>query len=238
MRTTLIYDLPSRLFHWMFAALFLFSFAIANVVDDESVLFIYHMLLGLLMGALILWRIYWGIFGTKHARFTNFTLNPLALKDYFLGIVSGSTKRWPGHNPASSWATILMLFLGLGLCFTGYLMTTGDKEVYEDIHELMANAFLATVLLHIAGVLLHSVRHKDGIALSMLDANKENIENEKSIGSQRIFSAITLLLLMALFGSYLYKNYNSSTSTLTIFGNTLILGENENGQSGEDDDDD
>lgn len=241
MRTSLVYDLPTRIFHFVFAALFISSFTIASIVDDESVLFSYHMLTGLLMGGLILWRICWGIFGSRHARFTNFNLSPSALKDYFLGILSGSKKRWSGHNPASSWATLAMLFLGLGLCVTGYLMSTGNKDTYEDIHELMANAFLAVVILHIAGVVLHSVRHNDGIALSIVDGRKEENEQSQPISSQRTLSAITLVVLLFIMGSHLYKNFDTTTSTLKLFGKTLTLGENKNessGEGGEEDNDD
>ena len=53
MRTTFIYDLPTRIFHWLFAGLFLVSFTLAKTVDDESVLFSYHMLSGLLLGDLL-----------------------------------------------------------------------------------------------------------------------------------------------------------------------------------------
>ncbi len=100
MRSTLIYDLPTRLFHWLFSGLFLLSFAIAKTIDDESLVFSYHMLSGLVLGSLVVWRLIWGFVGSEHARFSGFSLNPLHLKDYFLGILSGSKIRWPGHIPA------------------------------------------------------------------------------------------------------------------------------------------
>ncbi len=117
-------------------------------------------------------------------------------------------------------------------------MSTENKEAYEDIHELMANSFLAVVILHIAGVVLHSVRHNDGIAFSMVDGKKEEIENSPPISSQRIFSAITLVVLLTIIGSHLYKNFDPSTSTLQLFGKSLVLGENESAEEGEQDDDD
>lgn len=235
MRSTLVYDIPTRLFHWLFSGLFLFSFVIAKTTDDESVVFVYHMLSGLLLGALILWRIVWGVVGSEHARFTNFNLNPIALKDYFLGLMSGSKKRWAGHNPASSWAAITMLALGLGLATTGYLMTTGNKDVFEDIHELMANAFIVIVGLHITGVVFHTIRHKDGVGFSMLDGKKELSDGTQPIPSSRGFAGLFLLALVLSAGLYLYKNFNSNSNSLTVFGQTLQLGENEGGgdQAGE-----
>ncbi len=128
MKSSLVYDLPTRLFHWIFSALFIISFTIGKFVDDESLLFSYHMISGLLLGSLVILRIIWGMAGTKHARFSGFALNPIDLRNYLVGIVSGSKKRWAGHNPASSWAALSMLIFALGLVTTGFLMTTGYEE--------------------------------------------------------------------------------------------------------------
>lgn len=227
MRSTLVYDLPTRLFHWFFSGLFLLSFVIAKTVDDDSVGFSYHMLAGILLGGLVLWRIFWGTFGSQHARWSGFNLNPLDLKDYFLGILSGSKKRWSGHNPASSWAAITMFVLALGLAISGYLMSTGNKEAFEDIHEFMANTFIVVVVLHVAGVILHSLRHQDAIALSMIDGKKELPEAKDGLSSSHRFAAMLLLALVLASGIYLYKNFDSQNRTLSVFGQTLQLGENE-----------
>lgn len=228
MRTTLVYDLPTRLFHWLFSSFFLLSFVIAKVVDDESLVFSYHMLSGLLLGGLVIWRILWGFIGSSHARFSGFNLNPIDLKDYFLGILSGSKKRWPGHNPASSWAAITMFFLALGLAVSGYLMSTGNKEAFEDIHEFMANSFIVLVVLHVAGVILHSIRHQDAIALSMVDGKKELAESSQAIPSSKRFAAVVLIALVVSVGLSLFKKFDSQNRTLNVFGQSLQLGENEN----------
>lgn len=226
MRKTLVYDLPTRLFHWLFSGLFLVSFIIAKTVDDESLTFSYHMLSGLLLGGLVIWRLIWGVIGSEHSRFSGFNLHPSDLKDYFLGILSGSQKRWSGHNPASGWAAIALFTLALGLAVTGYLMTTGQKEAFEDLHEFFANTFVIVTIMHVAGVILHSLRHQDSIALSMIDGKKE-LPNSISISSTRPFGAIFLMALVVSMGLYLFKNFDSSTQTLKIFGQTLQLGENE-----------
>ena len=76
MRKQLIYDLPTRIFHWGFAGLFVFVIFIAKTVDDENPVFSYHMLAGLMLGGLVTLRIIWGFFGTKYARFSSFALHP------------------------------------------------------------------------------------------------------------------------------------------------------------------
>lgn len=231
MRSTLVYDLPTRIFHWIFSSLFLLSFVIAKTIDDDSTVFMYHMLSGLLLGGLVLWRLIWGVVGSKHARFSGFDLNPFHLKDYFLGIVSGSKKRWSGHNPASSWAALTMFALALGLAVTGYLMTTGQKENFEDIHEFMANSFIIVVVLHVLGVILHSIRHRDAIALSMVDGKKQLTEKGEAIISSNKFAAVVLIALIVSAGLYLFKNFDAQSGSLQLFGQTLQLGEGQEGSA-------
>lgn len=226
MRSTLVYDLPTRIFHFFFATLFISSFAIAKIVDDESTVFTYHMLLGLMLGALVLWRLVWGIIGSKYAKFSQFNLNPKELKDYFFGILSGSKRRWQGHNPASSWAAITMFTLAAGLAITGYLMGTGHKESFEDVHEFMANMFVITAGLHIAGVMIHSMRHQDLIGLSMIDGKKElNDLHAPAIPSARPIAAVLLMALIVSSVLYINKNFDPQSRSLKVLGQTLQLGE-------------
>jgi len=221
----LVYDLPTRLFHWIFASLFLTAFTIAKTTDDESIVFSYHMLLGLLLGGLVIWRIIWGFIGSRYARFSSFALSPVQLKDYFFGILTGSKKRWAGHNPASSWAALAMLLLAFGLAVTGYLMVTGSKETFEDFHEFLANMFMIIAVFHVSGVIFHSMRFKDQIALSMVTGKKDFAEPELAVKSSRSFAAIVLLALVFSGGIYLFKGFNSNNGELLVLGQTLQIGE-------------
>ena len=162
MKKQLIYDLPTRVLHWLFAGLFLSAFCISNIFDDESPIFSYHMLIGLILVFVVVLRLIWGLFGTKYARFSGFSLNPIELLRYFQGILTGSKKRWSGHNPATSWAAIIMILLASGLGITGFLMTSGtNRDSIKDIHELLANGFIIIVIFHIAGIIIHSIRHQE-----------------------------------------------------------------------------
>ncbi len=240
MRSRLIYDIPTRLFHWLFAGLFIAAFLIAKTVDDDSPIFSYHMLAGLLLGFTVLLRIVWGFVGSKYSRFASFALHPEDLMAYFSGILSGDKRKWAGHNPASSWATLAMLTLSLGLGVTGYLMASGQKEAFEDVHELLANGFLVVVLMHVAGVVLHALRYHDGIAMTMIDGAKSDIPETETISNSRPAIAMLLAGLVATFAVHIAKNFDGQKRTLNFFGTTLQLGENEdgdgakNGAAGED----
>ncbi len=239
MRTTKskVYDWPTRLFHWSFAGLFVGTFLIAKTIDDESPAFSYHMLLGLTLSGTVVLRILWGLIGSKYARFSSFALMPSELFHYFKSLLFGHTARRLGHNPASSWAALIMMTLAIGLGVTGYLMTSGgDKEAIEEIHELFANAFLVTAISHVAGVLLHTIRHRDGIALSMIHGGKTPIEGESPITHSHAGAGLIYIAIVGVFALHLTKNYDPGTKRLNLFGSTLQLGESDNGEHSKSDD--
>lgn len=228
MKKILSYDLPTRLFHWIFAALFIIIYLIAETIDDDSVTYSYHMLLGLVMALVVILRIVWGFVGSKYAKFSSFELHPIKMIEYITDIISGKTKLFAGHNPASSWAAILMMIFALGLAFTGIQMSQGNsKEFYEDIHEFLANAFLFTVIAHVLGIIFHSIRHKDLIALSMINGEKSASSDQEPIKSQHPIVAAIFVILVLAFGFKVFSSFDPATRKLNLMGYTLTLGESE-----------
>lgn len=219
----LVYDLPTRLFHWCFAVLFLSAFGIAKIIDDESRVFTVHMLLGLTLGGLVLWRVFWGLMGSQYARFSQFALQPRELVSYLKSILSNQKDHWIGHNPASSWASLFMMVSGLGLVLSGVLMISGiGKEFVEEFHEWFATGFAVLVILHVCGVILHSMRYRDGIAFSMVTGKKENVA--KPISKVHMGSAAVLLALLLGWAIYLVQNFDPQSQRLRLPGLTLQLG--------------
>ncbi len=230
MRDQPIYDWPLRIFHWLFAGLFFVTFFIGKTVDDDSPTFSYHILAGLLLGFAVVLRIIWGFVGTKHSRFTSLALHPKELLNYFTGILNGDKRKWAGHNPASSWVALIMIALALGLVLTGYLMLNGEKKAFKEVHEVFAHGFLAVALLHVVGVVLHTLRHKDGIPLSMVDGAKSGVPRTEIIPSSKPAVGLLFVGLVAVFATYLGNNFDSQKQTLNVFGSTLQLVEDEDNE--------
>ncbi|NGP88718.1 cytochrome b/b6 domain-containing protein [Fodinibius halophilus] len=227
-----VYDWPTRIFHGIFAGLFLVAFLIAKTVSDESSLFSIHMLAGLTIAFILTLRLVWGFIGTIYARFSSFSLAPAKLLAYMKGALVAKTKRYLGHNPASSYAAIIMFVCAAGLAFTGIMMAGGGEgEIYEEIHELLANLFLITVILHIAGIVFHHFKHKDSLWFSMVDGKKEKVEGKMGINSSKRFAGFLFLILTITWMGYLYSSYDSATQTLNLFGQELVLGEEEHEHS-------
>ena len=234
MNATRVYDAPTRVFHWCFAACFIAAYTIASSVDDESSRFAWHMLAGAMLTVSVLLRAVWGVAGTRHARFGDFTLDPRQLMHYLKGVLSGGGRSWAGHNPASSWAALGMMALGLGLGVSGVAMVAGVAPGWvKEGHELAANTFLAIVLLHVAGVLVHGLRHRDALPLSMLNGRKRGLPDATPAVSPRGLVALVFLLVVAGTGVSLFRQYDAATGTLVVFGTPLVLREHESGSRDE-----
>lgn len=229
MKKTLIYDLPTRIFHWLFASMFLGAFFIAKVFDDESRIYPLHMLLGISMAFAVILRIIWGISGSSTAKFSSFNLKPKALVNYFNDVLKKHDNHLSVHNPASSWVAIIMMFLSLALATTGYLMTVKIyKEVFEEMHEIFANAFILVAILHVSGVVLHNFRYRDGTALSMFSGSKNLSDgNQHDIKHSHKNWAILFVVLFVGFVMYLNNGYNREKQNLVIFNKSLQLGDAE-----------
>lgn len=228
MKKGLVYDFPTRLFHWCFSGLFISAFFIAKIIDSDSVVFIFHMLLGINLGFLVFLRFFWGLFGTQHARWSDLDLHPRNLASYLKGVVKGDSKKWAGHNPASSWAALLMIFFAVGLVTTGLLMTGGGyKEDLEDIHDVLATSFAIVAFFHISGIVIHTLRFKDGIGFSMVHGKKEGVLADETLSSSRPFSGLIFLALALSFAAWIFWRVDLQEGILNLWGLELNLGKPE-----------
>jgi cytochrome b len=224
MERTRIWDIPVRLFHWLLAGSFIGAFVIANVVGDDGAAFPIHMLLGGVMVFIVALRIVWGFVGSRWARFHSFPARPSELLDYARGIVAGEDNRYAGHNPGSGIAAFVMFALVFGLAGTGVMMSRG--EVFEEIHEVLAWAMVAVVAVHVAGIALHTIRHRENIALSMVDGKKQ-APSGAAIRSARPVAGLLFLVLTGFWTAGLIDGYDRQASqiTLPVTGHTIQLGE-------------
>lgn len=224
MKAVLIYDLPQRIFHWLFALLFAISFVIGKFVDDESIIYGYHMISGILMSSLVILRLFWGIVGNKHSKFSSMPLKLKYLVEYFKNIFNKDAPLFPGHNPASAYASLIMYGLSLLLLFSGFQMINfHQKHFFEEIHEVVAHLFLLLVIFHVAGIILHTMKKRDGIAFSMLTGFKQQVEDEhKILKNSNGVAFILVVLFMGLTG-YLLKNYDTTSGKLEVLTQSYNL---------------
>ena len=175
-RQVKVWDILVRFTHWTVAA-----GIIANLffTEDGSDL---HVYVGYTVLGLVVVRLLWGLVGTRYARFTSFFPTPTRLKHHLSALsVRRVDEQHLGHNPL---AAIMMLSLWaviIGLGVTGYLMETdifshiqllGNKDVLEEIHELLANSLYLLVPLHIVAAIAMSYWQRQNLIKSMITGKK------------------------------------------------------------------
>ncbi|HEY9271001.1 MULTISPECIES: cytochrome b/b6 domain-containing protein [Achromobacter] len=162
-----IWDLPTRLFHWALVACIVGAFVSVKL---GGLYMDWHVRFGCTALGLILFRLLWGFFGPRYARFTQFVRGPAAVARYLKGAAAPA-----GHNPLGALSVLaLLLVIGSqavsGLFTTDDIMTQGPLfgHVSETVaaamtswHKLNEWVILTLVALHLAAVLWYAlVRRK------------------------------------------------------------------------------
>ena len=238
MTKILVWDIPARLFHLAFAASLTAAIGIGFLVDDDEPLFQLHMIFGIIALFLLLIRLIMGIVGSRYSRFSSFPVHPREVTGYLLNAVVSKTKRYAGNNPGSAMAAVIMFLLVPALFISG--IGYGGEEVGE-LHETFAWALLAVIVLHLAGLVWHTIRHRENISLAMVTGKKTG-KVEDAISSSHGAWGVVITILAGAWIAALFAAHNARTATVEIPGTgvTLKLGENESdeGKHGRDHDED
>lgn len=211
MQRTLIWDLPTRLFHWALAS----SFVVAWLTSEGDRWLSVHVFAGYLMLGLVAFRVLWGIVGSHFSRFASFWFGPKEALDYLKQVFTGHAPRHVGHNPTGSLAIYILLALAVLVGFSGIVTMGGDEQqgvtagwlgfaqikLLKKLHEAGAMLMLLVVMGHITGVVVESVMHKENLAHSMLTGFKQAAANTPKAKAQPLV-ALVMLLAMLGFGSW------------------------------------
>lgn len=203
----LVWDVPTRLFHWLLVLSFTGAFLTAESERYRDV----HVLLGYTFAGLIAFRLLWGFIGTHYARFHSFRFSLAEIGRYLGSLFTRAPRHYLGHNPAGSIAIFLMLGLGVVTVLAG-LATYNDYggEWLEELHEGAANAMLAVVFVHIAGVVVSSLLHRENLVRSMINGRKLGEPGEGIRFTHAWLGAILLAAVVGLW--YAYPQMDSTAS--------------------------
>ncbi|NOX41616.1 MAG: cytochrome B [Alphaproteobacteria bacterium] len=169
-----VWDPLVRLFHWSLVS----SFVIAWFTPVAAATL--HHWAGYAAVALVLLRVIWGIGSTGHARFSHFVRRPRTVFRYLADIARGKESRHIGHNPAGG-AMVLALIIGMVTAsISGYMMTTNRYfgiDWVETFHKVSVNGLLLLVVLHLGGVALASLHHRENLVRAMISGFKRAPED-------------------------------------------------------------
>lgn len=188
------------------------------------------MLFGIIALFILAVRMVLGVAGSRYSRFSSFLLQPREVFAYLSSAIFSKTPLYPGNNPGSAMAAVLMFLLVPALFITG--MSRGGVR---DLHELFAWALLLTVFAHLGGLAWHTLRHKENIALVMITGRRTG-RPEDAISSAHVLWGGVILLASIVWVTALFAGYNSEKGTvrLPITGLSLQLCTGEHGRNGSD----
>lgn len=196
-RRTLVWDLPVRLVHAGLIA----SFAGAWLTAESERWQWLHMAFGLTMAGLVVFRLAWGLVGSRHARFASFVRGPSSVVRYLRSLVSARPEHHVGHNPAGGWAVLALLGLAVAVTATGIAnwQEIGGHAV-EELHEGIATALLILVGVHVAAVLVSSRLHRENLIAAMVDGRKAAAPSESSGRPRRMVAALLAAAVLGFWG--------------------------------------
>lgn len=177
-----IWDLPTRLFHWLLVA-FVTGLVITGHVGGNAM--VWHFRLGQAVLVLLLFRVVWGFVGGHWSRWRRLPAGPAKVLSYLRTPSSGHT--WPGHNPLGSWSLLfmlswLMLQVGTGLISDDEIAYAGPlTSLVSGTLVSAATAWhkgtgkiglLALVLLHVLAIVWYRVRKSQALIPAMVHGDK------------------------------------------------------------------
>lgn len=201
MNRILVWDAPTRIAHWLMAG----SFALAFATGDSEAWRIVHVVAGYVFAALIAFRLVWGVVGTRYARFSEFVKSPTAAAHYLASLLSREPQHYIGHNPAAGYAILALLALGVLTVASGLARYAEfGGETLEEVHEALANASLLMVGIHLLGVAVGSLVHRENLAAAMFTGFKPGRPSD-AIGGARWFAAGLMLVWVWLAAVLLHR---------------------------------
>lgn len=197
----MIWDLPIRLFHWGLVALVLIAWRSAEVSDMST-----HLLAGSGVAGLLVFRLWWGLFGSSTARFSHFIKGPKAVLAYARSLKSAEPET--GHNPMGGWSVIALLAVLLTLTGFGLFaedtdgLNSGPLSNWVDydagraashFHGLAFTALEVLVGLHLTAILFYQLIKRHRLIQAMVTGGPRENPQALKPGSP-VMLAVGLLL--------------------------------------------
>lgn len=187
-----VWDLPTRLFHWLLVALVGFSWWSASTDHMD-----WHLSSGLAVLGLVVFRILWGLVGASTSRFHHFLKGPRAIWSYMRPAGAAVRTKQVGHNPLGGWSVaglLLLLLLSVqvvsGLLAVdvdgiesgplSYLVDFDQGRSAATIHALSFRLLQALVVLHVAAILFYLVVKRRNLTRAMVTGYQASADGDRS----------------------------------------------------------
>ncbi len=206
MTKSLIWDLPTRLFHWLLVLSLSAQYITAELLDNAMQ---WHFYVGYFTLGLIVFRILWGFVGTRYAKFRQFIRGPGAVFRYIKSLPAKQTTPHAGHNPLGGWAVVVMLLL-ITIQATSGLFLTDDvfldgpyrhmvdesvQSIANTLHHTGFDFLLGIIVAHVLAILFYRYYKHQRLTMPMIHGKKTT--GDKGIPSSRLWLALVIAFISA-----------------------------------------
>ena len=181
-----VWDLPTRLFHWIIVLLVALSYLSVSLAEVSYGWMQVHLISGYGVLTLLVFRLVWGILGSDTARFSKFLGSPLAGFRHLASFRARTPDDQVGHNEAGGWMVIAMLLLlaaqvGTGLFSNDDALTEGPLAQFVSkaasnqaagVHAILFKALLSFIVLHVAAIVAYAVVKRHDLVRPMFSGKK------------------------------------------------------------------
>ncbi len=207
MQRITIWDLPTRVFHWVLVICVAGAFVSVNIGGNAMV---WHGRFGLTVLGLLVFRVIWGFVGSTYARFSQFVRGPGAIKAYLRGEWQGE-----GHNPLGALSVLgllgtLALLVSTGLfanddiAFEGPLYSLVGKDLSDKlvgIHRLIEPLIILLVVAHVGAIGFYARIKKQNLIKPMITGWKVGSGETARGGGLIAFIVAALLAVGVVYGA-------------------------------------
>ena len=165
-----VWDRFVRFFHWALVASVLFNYFLQD--DGKDV----HQWVGYLAMSLVVARIFWGFFGSQHARFADFFPTPSRVTEHMRSLKSGIHGDHVGHNPLGALMMMALLVIVICIGVTGWMQTLDaywGEEWLQDLHKVLANILIGMASLHVTAAVVMGRLERTRLIRAMVTGKKE-----------------------------------------------------------------
>lgn len=228
-RATQVWDLPTRLFHWLLVLLVGTNlFLVGPRGGIETVV---HFVAGFAVAGLLFFRLLWGFIGSPHSRFVDFVRPWSTVKTYLERLRRLRPPPAIGHNPLGGWMIVVLLaaltiMIATGLFASGrhaagpfaHLIPVAVTATLGAIHSLVANLLIGLICVHIAGVAVEWFLTGENLVKAMLNGRKElpaevAAQERPLVGLSRA-AAVGLLCLMLIAALIAATDFSADRASL------------------------
>lgn len=207
-RRALVWDIPTRLFHWLLAGAIVGAYWTGEFGGFDKT---WHMRFGYAVLALVLFRILWGLFGSRTARFSSFLRGPGTVWAYLRTLGKASAHPTDTHNPLGALSVIALLLAvfaqaASGLFVDDDILTRGPlnglvsrelDRVAGRTHGLAVWFIIGLVVLHLAAIAYYRFRKGENLTAAMITGHKNlpvgmGMERPASLWLAGLFAAISV----------------------------------------------